>query len=399
MGAPTARHRSYPEAVSAVQPERYGAGLPRVESRPLHAHEARFVRRALRRARATLVGTSALSAGAVAASILAPDHLDAEVLLAAGGPFGVLLGTLACSGAMACVLVGARLERWTVAVSLLVLGGFGIVGLALPEARPPHPRLVQVLVAVLLGGGAWFLAARVRAALSLLRHRALVCADMEGGIVDRCIGRPRRLSARSLRVLRRRGDLDDHGGPHTVDILPSSGLVLRVDGRAPRRPLLASVARIAPAAPHALRIALPPDLAAVSSPTVQLQRRSLTPAESEELSRHAATMRRPPFAVWLAGVSGLALAAASLAISQTTLQLVSTAGPALLLLAAALAHHLRRMRAATRLLEDQSLRWLVTVSDRDPHRADAAPRLEMLPVSQLAWSEHADPAPWRVDDG
>lgn len=368
-------------------------------SRRLYAHETRFVLRALRRAQWTLGGASALFLGAAASAWIASDHVDAELRLAVGGPLGLVLGVMAGGGAIASVLVGARLERWLVAVSLLILGSFGIVELAFPEARPPHPRLVQGLVAVLLGGGSWFLSSRVSAAISLLRRRAVVTADLERGDVDRCSGRPRRLHARSLRTLRRRGDLDDHGGPHTVEVLPRSGLVLQVDGRTPQRPLLASVAAVAPAAPHALRVALPPDLAAVSSPTVQLQRRSLTPAERDELSRHAESMRRPPVAVWLAAVGALSVAVASLAVSQTTLQLLSTAGPALLLVAGAAAHHLRRVRAATRLLEDQSLRWLVTVSDRDPHGADAAPRLEMLPVSQLAWSEHAAPAPWRVDDG
>ena len=63
---------------------------------------------------------------------------------------------------------------------------------------------------------------------------------------------------------------------------------------------------------------------------------------------------------------------------------------------AAAFHYVHRMRTASRLRADAELRWLVTVTDRDAPEG-AAPRLEMLPVSRLAWTEHARPAPWRLD--
>jgi hypothetical protein len=57
--------------------------------------------------------------------------------------------------------------------------------------------------------------------------------------------------------------------------------------------------------------------------------------------------------------------------------------------------HVRRELAARKLEHDRRLRWVVTVhQDADPGRDP--PSLEVLPISQLAWTERAAPAGWRL---
>jgi hypothetical protein len=66
----------------------------------------------------------------------------------------------------------------------------------------------------------------------------------------------------------------------------------------------------------------------------------------------------------------------------------------------------RRIAAAKKLESDRELRWVVTVDDvhRDAAEPDGsttpiaanAPRLEVLPISHLAWTENASPAAWRL---
>jgi hypothetical protein len=151
-----------------------------------------------------------------------------------------------------------------------------------------------------------------------------------------------------------------------------------------------------------MRIALPRELVRVEDdPGVTLKRRSLSPAERGELARHIDTLRGrywPPIVVtsavvvvvgvrlWVEGPDSDLLGAGSLV----------WYGLALLTYLA----YVRRIRAARRLHWDRELRWVVTVHDRatlaSSEGVGMAPKLEMLPISQLAWTENARPAAWRT---
>ena len=199
-------------------------------------------------------------------------------------------------------------------------------------------------------------------------------------------------------IARANGEIVEAGPRHEIELLPHSGFVVQVDGRPPRRPLLARVTSVAPTVPHAFRVALPPDLSAIASPTVQLERRSLTPAERDELGRRANAMRRPPWFVYVAAPAVLAAAAWQWNHAAAEQPWLGVAAIAVYLLGGAAAfHYVQRVRTASRLRSDADLRWLVTVTERDAPEG-AAPHLEMLPVSRLAWTEHARPAAWRLDD-
>ena len=364
---------------------RYGAGLPRVGTRALVPHEVVAVRKAQRGAWAWLLACAAGLMLAAALGLLLPQ------------PYGVV-ASLAGLATVVTLALAPLSVRLALLGALLVQGAFLFVSTTMPESRPPHPWLVGTARLATVAVSTGFIANRLVAALALVRRRGALALDLDDATVERCAGRLRALSdVRAFRVLRRRGEVVDAGQTHEIDVLPRSGFVLRVDGRVPSRPVLASTVSVAPTVPHAMRVALPPDLSAIASSTVELQRRSLTPAELDELRRHATAMRRPPAYVF--GLFPLALATALL----QWFGLVPTSGGALMIAAAvyltagaAGLHTVQRLRTAARLRADENLRWLVTVTERDAP-SGAPPHLEMLPVSRLAWTDGAAPSPWRVD--
>ena len=379
------------ERANPVSPtHRYGAGLPKTGTRALEDDEPARVERACQRAAVWLVAASTGVVLSLAVALLLPhvDPPDPRIT------FGTSLAALA---SLAALVLGGLGVRVGILLGLLALGVVSFMAAEMPEARPAHPILVTALelgtVAVAFG----FVVARLLDALALLRRRAELADDLREGVVERCAGRLRDLrDARTFRILQRRGDVLDAGLQHEIELLPRSCFVLRVDGRPPSRPLLATVTSIAPAAPHALRIALPPDLSAIASPTVALQRRGLTPAEREELLRHATTLRRPPWHLFLSTPACLAAAWWQWQHALRDQPWVGLMAVAVSLAAGASGlHFVQRRRTASRLRADESLRWLVTVTERDA-AAGSVPQLEMLAVSRLAWTEHARPAPWRL---
>lgn len=368
---------------------RYGGGLPKVGTRALADTDVERVRRALRRAKTWLSGTVVV--------------LTASALLATSGvvplhPVVVFASGVAIVSSIVAVALGSTAVRVGVAAGIVAQGVVLWMASVMPEARPPHPLLVGALQAGTVVLSARLVLLRLHGAWSLYRRRAAVAEDLHARDVDRCAGRLRELAeARTFQILQRRGEIVEAGPRHEIELLPRSGFVLQVDGRPLSRPLLARVTSVAPTVPHAFRVALPSDLSAIASPTVQLERRSLTPAEREELERRATGMRRPPWSLYVALPAVLAAGGWQWEHASADVPWLGLAAIAVYLLGGAAAfHYVQRLRTASRLRSDAELRWLVTVTERDAPEG-AAPHLEMLPVSRLAWTEHARPASWRLD--
>lgn len=329
-------------------------------------------------------------------------RLGPDLVQQVGGPAGLAACTLGAAGLLACLL-GAR--RWwrlaAVAGSTYLLSVAAIAALSTQARLPSEAATWAVVVAMVLLGNAY-------GALNLLRtFRVLgrgneILGDLELGVVEQYAGRSRtRFVDDALRRLAADGHIADREGlePLRIDLLPTSGLVLRVDGRYVPRLELAHVVDVAPAQPHAFRVELPEGVApAQETPRVCLKRRSLTPAEREELDKHIHHLRRPRWpalAVTLA-LAGLLASRMGDGIDWTEL-LDPTAIAWYVLAAITYAGYARRMLAARKLEYDRDLRWVVTVDD--PSRtADnpSPPKLEVLPISQLAWTENANPAGWRI---
>jgi hypothetical protein len=188
-----------------------------------------------------------------------------------------------------------------------------------------------------------------------------------------------------------------HAAPAHLEVLPTAGAAISFCGRTLARFERVHIAEVAAARPHAFRTALPKGVIQVRSPArLQLQRRSLTPAESAEITGHIKSLRRQ---IWPALTATLAVAivvGARLWIEgrwESLLDSVAIGWYALAVVA--YVGYGRRILAARKLEFDRELRWVVTVED--PHKpGDAAPKLEVLPVSHLAWTENAAPAPWRL---
>jgi hypothetical protein len=246
--------------------------------------------------------------------------------------------------------------------------------------------------------GNGFLVLRAARYARIVWHRRRIRVDLERGNVEQFEGRLPAALDPALRRLAGRGDLVPGTGVHRLEALPSSGLILRVDGRRPSLQQLAYVVDIAPAQPHAFRAALPDGLAPASDDTpVSLQRRSLTPAERDELAVHIRRLRRQYWPAVLVTISLLFVVGWELHAAGSWRGLFGGTCVAWYVLAAFLwAGHIRRIRAAGKLELDRELRWVVTVDDGGSRPEPNPPKLEVLPISQLAWTENATPAHWRV---
>ncbi len=378
--------------------ERYGAGLPHVGSRPLREHERRTIRRTVRRAFIVAALTTVLPPFCIGVALTLGPLLDPSLLTTLGGSAGLSLIIAGGIGAGLCLLQGERQWRWVASIGLLYLLAVGGIAQGMPTIRQPHPWLTGAFALAVWGCGIGFLTTRARDAVRVLRRRPAIRSDLEHAAVDRFEGRLRNL--REVPVFRRmlrRGELEDHGGDHSLEALCGSGCVLRVDGVRPRRAMVAFTTTIAASAPHAFRAELPAGVVVGDTSSIQLQRRSLTPAETHELGRHIRSLHRP---TWLATMVFVAM------LATMAWQGVEAGSPKGLLSGICLGwyglaivigiSHGRRIWAARKLRADRSLRWVVTVEDRGSSSSPSTPKLEILPVSQLAWTENAAPAPWRV---
>jgi hypothetical protein len=158
---------------------------------------------------------------------------------------------------------------------------------------------------------------------------------------------------------------------------------------------------VARCAPHAFRTELPQGVAPDRrGPRLTLKRRSLTADERDELATHIRHLRRrywPAIAMTLVLVVLVALELRDGLQWRNLLR-----GRAIgwyLLAALTYVAYVRRVWAARKLEHDRDLRWVVTVEDEPIRTSEPRPpRLEVLPVSQLAWTENANPAGWRVSE-
>lgn len=373
--------------------QRYAAGLPWVGTRTLDPSERSSYLRQLSRLRWTLRGGLAAIVAAAVGAMLLGAHVD---LAAVGGPVFAWLGAVGLAGVLGCLVAARGGWRILAALGSIYLLGIAAFGRLTPQLVPrPQGLDAAVIVGMILLGTSFVVHAGATRWL-LVRRREQVAADLEAGVVDRYAGRTTAQPPAALRRL-----LPDVApqAEARIEVLPTSGLVVRVDGRrSVWRP--AHVARIAPTLPHALRVGLPRDLAATAAdPRLKLERRSLSPQERRELIDHAQRLRRRwgPVAVVSLAVAGV------IAWHVTRAQTLADAFDVVSLLWYALAivawtSYVRRLRAAHKLTCDERLRWVVTVGGADASADTTPPRLEVLPVSQLAWTEHARPAGWRVDE-
>jgi hypothetical protein len=193
-----------------------------------------------------------------------------------------------------------------------------------------------------------------------------------------------------------------------LHVLPHSAVIVWAarESAAPWR--IAHVAQVAPARPHAFRTELPAGVVAQTpDPGLRLQRRSLSPDERAEIDRHIHRLRArigPAVAATLALAiaTGWRVHAVGGVRDFFTGEMSGGAGWLGWLGWAALATfayigYARRVVAARRLEWDRRLRWVVTVDEvAQGDASELCPKLEVLPVSQLMWTENAAPAPWRM---
>jgi hypothetical protein len=334
--------------------------------------------------------------------MLSYAYLDPNVAELLGSPLAAGACATGFFGVVACLLTGRR--AWRVAAALgsaylLVVAGFGSIA---PESPLPEGPITWGVVAGLIVLGNLFTAQRMWDAGRLLGRLRRARIDLRRGIVEQFAGRGDEASDSTLRRLAADGYLAFRSATeHQIELLPRSGLVLRAQGRSMDRLAIVHIARVARCAPHAFRTELPQGVAPDRrGPRLTLKRRSLTADERDELATHIRHLRRrywPAIAMTLVLVVLVALELRDGLQWRNLLR-----GRAIgwyLLAALTYVAYVRRVWAARKLEHDRDLRWVVTVEDEPIRTSEPRPpRLEVLPVSQLAWTENANPAGWRVSE-
>jgi hypothetical protein len=375
---------------------RYGAGLPSAGVRPLTVHERDRVRRSMRRAAWQLAAIGIAIGGGVVGGVRLESTFDREIVDLIGGAVGVAIGLVGSIGAVACLAFARGVGRGTAAAaSAYLLAVLAAESLA-SEVALPHPIATWIVAGILVVvGNVFHVAHAARHARVVVQWRR-IRNDLDRGEVEQFEGRLPPALDPALRRLVGHGELVPGTGLHRLEALPSSGLILRVDGRMPALQQLAYVVDIAPTQPHAFRAALPDGLAPAGEDT-NLQRRSLSPAERDELALHIARLRKQYRPALLVTIALAIVVAWEVNAAGSWRGLVGGTCVAWYVLAAfSWASYIRRIRAAGKLELDRELRWVVTVDDASPRRESNPPKLEVLPISQLAWTENATPANWRV---
>jgi len=365
-------------AEDPIGARRWAESLPFSTRRDLRAGEHAVWRR---RAWKLIVQTAAIGAVTIAgvwAGAVAVDLLLSELSHAFGGVAGLALSLVGVVG-----IAAACLARSPGGHAPLVprIGGLAALLLTMgATAWAPTDALSSLwlrtpwVAIVLLGTGTIALGAWQRAVL--LARLPRLFSDLAASTVDVYAGG--RAGAR-------------------LDVMPSSRVVIARNGSATERIATTRTAEIAAPQPHAYRTSLPRGVARANADAlVKLQRRGLTVDERAELGAHIRRLRRTAWPA-LGSLFAVALVLALRMLEDpdwhNLVDVVAFGWYALGVVACVA--YARRHRAAKKLAIDRDLRWVVTVDDASPRAAGVA-RLEVLPVSHLAWTEDAAPALWRL---
>lgn len=378
------------------RPCRYAAGLPLHATRPLTEPERSWLEQRLRRLeRAVVLAGLGITITVAGAPLLAP-HVPRLALPFSGG-LGLGLVTLGLVGVLMCLAHRGWWRRLAL-MGALALAGALAIDLWISPVTQPRWVVAELVVGMTVLGLSQLgssLGQRVR----LLRRASRIRADLAAGVVERFEApAPRAPLEGVLARLHHAGYVDGRAGVR-LDVLPRSGVVLRVGGRRLERWETAHRVDIAPAQPHALRIELPRGVAPTQpDPRMLLKRRSLTAQERAELQRHIGHLRRRWWPVSLLTVVVVGLVAWDLytATPSDALPLGGTTLGWIAMLGLVCVGHVRRELAARKLEHDRRLRWVVTVHQDAADPGCDPPSLEVLPISQLAWTERAAPAGWRL---
>lgn len=379
---------------------RYAAGLPFQRRRTLTAPERLWLTRRVRNARIGGVGVL-LGLFASMAAAWGVGLLHAGLAAQFGGAAGLWLVGAGITGCLVSLAHGGW-PRIGAGLASLYLLGLATVGALVSElSERPHVVTKIVVVGAIGLGTVVLLTAAARHLLVLTGSRR-VRADLRAGLID-CFEGVAPSPTLALRNLRARGyGPTTSASPIRLDVLPASGLVVRVAGRRCAAWVRVHLAAVAAGQPYALRVGLPEGVArGHAAGRLSLRRRSLSPGEQAELHHHIQRLRRRPWAAVLA-TTGLALAVWWHLINHTTagwnvverlLDPMMLGWYALALLT--VIAYVRRTIAARKLDDDRRLRWVVTVNAEGEDQL-SPPRLEVLPVSQLAWTQDTTPASWRT---
>lgn len=367
--------------------EAWCVGLPFATERPLDLEELRRVRdllatadrriRSYRWLRRAYVAAAALT---IAMMMTVPQEEPVGVALTAVAGVGVALVLAGPFGALGEILFGFHpVSRW---------GFAGGIAVAATGAWWSDTAVVVAALAIGFGGGAMLLL-RTRELRRLARFVAAVRLDLGRGIAHRFEGD--RVSARE----------DPHASGslgelvrHRIDVLPTTGVVVAVDDEAPDVLWQAPIGHAAARAPG-----IDAPLRAwqhLDDPDVRFRQRHLQPPELAELRGH---VRRAYRTIALAAAGLFAcgmfvLASILQRLGHPPADALDLPGVAAMsaVVAVVTALNLLDVRALRRDLQDRGVVVLrARIGDQDDFVI-----AELLPHSELPWTDLGQPAWWRL---
>lgn len=386
----------------AASRTRYAVGLPQVGVRSLDTREIVELRHRWRRQTSTF----ASSAVALATFVVAVAVATATFAPGWSAHFGGEVGCGVAAGGLAGVAITLPKTRgwWRRAIALAL--GFTVTATALglwlsdvdaSVAAPlATPWLRTPWVAIVLGGYGALAVELWQRVRVFVRTRAIV-DDLAGSRLAVFEGN----ALASEHTWRRLLPFGLHrSGPHVrVDMLPGADVAVAVDGCWLDRWERVHSIEIAAGRPHAFRTPLPSGLLRVRAPSrVAVARRSLSCDEREEIDAHIRHLRRSAWPALAASITTVAVLGSRFAFDPRWRMLVDPVAIGWYLLATvAIISYVRRMAAARKLGLDRDLRWVVTLEHAQTLTSNEPPPcVEVLPISHLAWTEDAAPAPWRM---
>ncbi len=379
-----------PTLVDAGEP--WCAGLPHVGNRALTEIERSWTLRRVASARRRLAAALAVAllTALGTAAVIVPGTPPLPAMAALGATWLVEAGLV---GLLFALVAGPRSRRVLAALGSAYLLAAAVADAVASETlgrslgRDVAELTTAVASAMLLLGLVEF-GVRVRRAWGLPQCMRLVVEDLGRNEPVLLFEGPAAAPPPLVR-----GRLGRNHPTYRLEVLPHSRLVLRTDGHPVRTWATASIIRLAPARLHALRVELPQGVAHDSRH--RLLRRGISPAERKEMMRQSRRLIHGVGGAALIGIGGTLYVVGRLHLDPRFHLLGPGPWVWYLLMLAGILLYLGRLRAGLRLREDARVRWLVTVHDED-QPADAAPRMEVLPVSRLVWTENSQPALWRA---
>ena len=293
--------------------------------------------------------------------------------------------------------------------TIAILGAVLLLPLALRDYRAPNiGAWGAVIVSALVGLGYVFsILVTVRQAYVLWRTRARLLADRRQGTVLEFGGVLSTVrSDESQRALLQAGVVTSgRSREQRFAVLPVSSGVIHRDARRGLQTVTVRVRNVAAPPTYQMRVPVTAEIARVTDPQQELVRRSLSPAEREEIRHYIPSLGRViPRLLFFIGYGAIGVMFLVGWLGSATHRLTGLLPPAIVFyfFTREMRMLVITLRRTSLLSRDIATGWVLTVQPRTCMELDVGdiapltpPVKEFLPISGIVWTENGRPATWR----